>query len=331
LLTRAEKERRVIELYEQDKTYREIAKEVHISLGDISYLVKRHTGQLRGKVGYGEQRQQEKTIDTQVFKLFEVGRTPVQVAIDSNLKSEEVTKLYKEWWQLKGLHELNQLYEEAKDNIFDFRKTCNFLKDQGYAPRQLIDAADHLDEMPLLRSEREQLMQENQNLAVQKGQLNESIAIVRQDLSTINMGVEFGREELRRLNHQKRQTQTVIASLQESAGYERIQGIADATARSILNQNKVVLMAALRAMLQALREEPRNELHLLIYGSLSYPLYEPRIGNRPQNYVQLRQALLFESAQEMYNDLLTKSFNNTMSSALGMTYDQPSFSFPAPT
>jgi hypothetical protein len=33
LLTRAEKEKRVVELYEQDKTYREIAKEVHMSLG----------------------------------------------------------------------------------------------------------------------------------------------------------------------------------------------------------------------------------------------------------------------------------------------------------
>jgi hypothetical protein len=75
-------------------------------------------------------------------------------------------------------------------------------------------------------------------------------------------------------------------------------------------------MAALRALLQALKDEPKNELQLLIYGSLKYQLYEPRNGNPPQNYAQLRQALLLESAEEMYNDLLAKVVNNTMSSAL---------------
>lgn len=42
MLTKAEKEKRVIELFEQDKTYREIAQEVHMSPNDISNVVKRH-------------------------------------------------------------------------------------------------------------------------------------------------------------------------------------------------------------------------------------------------------------------------------------------------
>jgi DNA-binding NarL/FixJ family response regulator len=39
MLTKAEKENRVIELYEQGKNYRGIAQEVHMSLTNISSIV----------------------------------------------------------------------------------------------------------------------------------------------------------------------------------------------------------------------------------------------------------------------------------------------------
>jgi hypothetical protein len=107
LLTRAEKERRVIELYELEWTYREIAKEVHMSLGDISSVIRRHTGEVKVKAESGQQHAE--TVDTQAFKLFEEGRTPVQVAISLDIQSDEVSRLYKAWQQLKGLHQLNVL------------------------------------------------------------------------------------------------------------------------------------------------------------------------------------------------------------------------------
>jgi len=91
LPTKSEKEKRVIDLYEQDKTYREIAKEVHMSLGDISSIIRRYKGEVNIAAN-GEQRQQEETIDTQVFKLLEAGRTPVQVATDLDINSGEVTR-----------------------------------------------------------------------------------------------------------------------------------------------------------------------------------------------------------------------------------------------
>jgi hypothetical protein len=333
LPTKAEKESRVIELYEQDKTYREIAKEVHISLGDISSIIRRHTGEVNVKGGNAGQKQQEETIGTQVFKLLEAGRTPVQVATDLDLNSGEVTRLYKEWWKLKGLCHLNELYGEIGDDIFQFHRTFKIIKAHGYAPSQLIEAAEHLDELPLLRSEREVLLQENQNLEKQKEnkameleQNNENIAIVKQNLDSMNAGIQANAEELERLNRQKLQVQTVIAAMNTSAGYQQIQRIAESSAGSILRDNKVVLILALRALLQALKEEPRNELQILIYGSLAYPMYEPRSGNMPRNYLQLRQAVLLQAAEEMYTDLLAKCVNTTISSVL---YTQSGSGYPA--
>ena len=233
--------------------------------------------------GNAEQKQQEETIDTQVFKLLEAGRTPVQVATELDINSGEVTRLYEEWWKLKGLHQLNELYQEIGDDIFEFHRTYKFIKAHGYAPSQLIEAAEHLGELPLLRSEREELMQENQNLEKQKQnktieqeQINKNIAIAQQNLDSMNAGIQANTEVLERLNRQKLQVQTVIAGMNTSAGYQQMMRIAEAASRRILTQNQVVLAAAL---FQALKEEPRNQLQSLIYGSLSYPFYEPGNGS----------------------------------------------------
>lgn len=44
VLTRSEKEELVKQLYEEGKTYREIAKEVHMSFGPIGKIVRKVTG-----------------------------------------------------------------------------------------------------------------------------------------------------------------------------------------------------------------------------------------------------------------------------------------------
>ena len=49
LLFKFEKEKRVIELYLQDKTIREIAKEVHMSFRDISNIIKRYNRKIRAQ------------------------------------------------------------------------------------------------------------------------------------------------------------------------------------------------------------------------------------------------------------------------------------------
>jgi hypothetical protein len=55
----------------------------------------------------------------------------VDVAIALNLRQAEVTELYKEYWNLKNLHDLNQVYEEIKDDIYSFVKLYKLAKAVG--------------------------------------------------------------------------------------------------------------------------------------------------------------------------------------------------------
>lgn len=183
MLTRAEKEKRVIELYEQGATYRLIAKEVRISPGHISTLIRRHTGEPEPKK-VEVQRQQERemeleqTVDTKVFKLFKDGKTPVEAAISLNLPAAEVIRLRAEYRKLMGVHELDQLYEEAKDDIFELHKMYKFIKQGGYNLLQIIDAASRLKDLSSMENSRKRLKNEIENLKVQRDlQLRELIEI----------------------------------------------------------------------------------------------------------------------------------------------------------
>jgi IS30 family transposase len=93
MLTREEKETQVIQLYEQGKSIREIAHELHLSFSTISSLIKRHTGEANAEIGKKETEVESK--DSRVFKLFEDGKTPIQAVIESGLNAEEVLSCIK--------------------------------------------------------------------------------------------------------------------------------------------------------------------------------------------------------------------------------------------
>ncbi|MCD6036545.1 MAG: hypothetical protein K0S67_429 [Nitrososphaeraceae archaeon] len=139
ILTRQERERLVLELYNQGKTYREISKQARISPRDIGVILNKvieekteasKEQQDNDKAEqYQEQQQRQLSLSAQAYKLFSDRKTPLEVAIALNLKESEATKFYKEYWKLKRLHNLNMVYEETKGDIEpSVRHVTNLLK-----------------------------------------------------------------------------------------------------------------------------------------------------------------------------------------------------------
>ena len=76
MLTRQEKERLVIDLYNQGKTIRDIAKELRMSFRDIGTILKK------------EEKQDVKESlfpSTQAYRLFSKGKSTIEIAITLNL------------------------------------------------------------------------------------------------------------------------------------------------------------------------------------------------------------------------------------------------------
>jgi|SRR5689334_2592207 transposase-like protein len=111
VLTRQQKERLVLDLYTQGRTYREIAKEARICPRDISIIVRKaeQNNQKQQQEDSGENNgRAAEPLDkaTQAFKLFSEGKKPIQVAIALGLDRKETMRLYRDVWKLKRYHNL---------------------------------------------------------------------------------------------------------------------------------------------------------------------------------------------------------------------------------
>jgi hypothetical protein len=143
ILTRQERERLVLDLYNQGKTYREISKEARISPRDIGVILnkvvegkkteglKEELQQQDNNTDTEKNQEQHLSLSTQAYKLFSEGKTPLEVSIALILRESEATKFCREYWKLKQLHNLSMVYEEIKDDIASFLKLYKLAKAKG--------------------------------------------------------------------------------------------------------------------------------------------------------------------------------------------------------
>ena len=113
VLTRDEKERLVLDLYNRRTPIRDIAREAGMSFRDIGRIIDKKEKEKETREGQTRQG----FLSTQAYKLFSDGSTPEEVAIALNLRQPQVTEFYTEHWKLNGLYMLDQIYREIKDDL----------------------------------------------------------------------------------------------------------------------------------------------------------------------------------------------------------------------
>ncbi len=135
-----ERKRRVIDLYyNQGKTTREIAKIERMSIRDISTIIKEEEARRRK---YEHQQQQVET-SGKAYELFFKRYTPLQVAIELNIRQSEATKYYREYWKLRGLHKLNAIYIKTNGKIWPLWKLYKeLIEKRGMSIEELVNVVE---------------------------------------------------------------------------------------------------------------------------------------------------------------------------------------------
>ena len=139
-MTRDQKEQYILELYQQGKTIREIAKLTHTSFRDIGIVVDNHKTKTEE-----ENRQpsddviEPRSKESKAFKLFSEDKSPVEVAIALDLPADRVRAIYHEFWELQGMHELCEIYKEAKYDLRKLLRLHETLKNLRMEDQQIID------------------------------------------------------------------------------------------------------------------------------------------------------------------------------------------------
>ena len=137
-MNREEKEECVIRLYKENKSTREIAKLMHISFRDIGVIIKKAKLKAGGEGGQPDDIK-SKSKTTQAIKLFSEGNSPVEVAIELDLPTDQVLAIYREFWELEGMYGLAQICE-AKYDLHDLLRLHRIAKVRGMEKDDIITA-----------------------------------------------------------------------------------------------------------------------------------------------------------------------------------------------
>jgi hypothetical protein len=262
-----ERKNRVIDLYyNQGKTTREIAEIERMSIRDISAIIKEEEAR---RQKYKQQEQASKA-----YKLFSEGNTPVQVAITLNLREPEVTKLYREYLKLKGLHKVNLIYEEiGEDNIEDFVEFWNRYMERGMGRTHMLKAlAIANEDLPHVEEKCELLKIEANDLESRKLQsnnelhiLNDKIASSKELLKSYTSSCERKRQEAESLNNEISRLKGLVTRFKSNnEEYLKIKSTIEEILKTVLLDGKVLLHKAVFSIIETLRNENSTTKNHLI-------------------------------------------------------------------
>ena len=315
VLTREEKERLVLDLYNQGKSTREIAEEARMSFRDIGAILDKAEEEKKTSKEQAEKTSQS----TQAYKLFSEGKSPVQVAIALNIREPEVARLYVEYWKLRQLYSLYKIYEEIKDGIGPFIKLYTLAKVARMdAPSviRLLEIANNDLQSVEYRCERrkrdlDSLEADNRNSARLFQELTDQIATLHKRLDSIRLDYEKEMSRLQGLQQQRMKLEAVVSQFENSnEGYVKIRKTVEEKVVSILSDAKPLLRIALLSLAESMRKDPSKYSSLIYHNTSSTADYSGQYysadsyGQQQQRYPSQDYIdVLIQEAEKLYNKL----------------------------
>lgn len=326
VLTREEKERRVLELHSRRTQIRIIAKELGMSFRDIGAIIDKAE---KEKEANGEQARRS-FMSTQAYRLFSQGKTPVDVAIELNIREREVTEYYKEYWKLRDLGDLYQIYEAIKHDTHYFVEMFRLAKTAGMGVQHVIKvltiAKNYLPQVEerytYLKEEVESLDVKKLNYARVNNELESQVAVTQNALNQSRMLCKDQNTQLANLYSRKIRLEALVENFQNTnEWYLKIRKTMEGKTMPILRGSKILVHFALISLIESMRKDP-DKYSYLIYPDMysfanstagyiseyhtTFYAYSSNQQQRPpvNYYTDLDIEMLVEEAEKVYSKLV---------------------------
>ncbi|HEX2406219.1 MAG TPA: hypothetical protein VHJ38_03335 [Nitrososphaeraceae archaeon] len=189
ILSSKEKEKRVLEWLDQNKSYREIQDRLHISSRDISFIAK----EANAKKDKEEEKKRQTSITSKAYKLFTKGKNLLQVATTLGIEAPEARKIYMDYLDLKGYHHVGEVLQQfdiqtirnfsksymANDNRIDKNKLIEAIKISASLPKIKEEYNIISSQLPDLRNQRNNYDSQNKLLISKNLELQEALDLAR--------------------------------------------------------------------------------------------------------------------------------------------------------
>lgn len=174
-MNREEKHQLVVKLFNEGKTMREIAKQAHMSFGDIGAIIKKINEESEPKI-------KKKSQEAQALQVFRKGKNPVDVAITLDLPPSDTAEIYKQFWKLKGLHNLLELFETINHDTSFLTRVNDVVKKYDLTKKDIINIVNFADEYNFLEEEIQELREQFNDLLRERHETYDSLHLAKKKL-----------------------------------------------------------------------------------------------------------------------------------------------------
>lgn len=189
IISSKEKEKRVLEWLDQNKSYREIQDRLHISSRDISFIAKK----AKAKKDKEEEKKRQTSITSKAYKLFTKGKSLLYVATTLGIEAPEARKIYMDYLDLKGYHHVGEVLQQfdiqtirnfsksymGNDNIIDEKKLIEAIKISASLPKIKQEYNIILPQVQGLQNQRNNYHSQNNLLISKNLELQDGLSLAR--------------------------------------------------------------------------------------------------------------------------------------------------------
>jgi DNA-binding CsgD family transcriptional regulator len=332
-LTKEEKERRVIDLYSQGKTYRQIAEEVRISPNDIHAILKKKEEEKNNNAVTNNQKQRQE-LSSRAYELFSKGKTSVEVAIALNLTEPKVSKMYRGYWKLRRLDKLIIIHKETNGKIWPVWKLYQRLvKKNGMNIAQVVNVVEiAIHKLPYMETLYRQIKDEVNKLHYTRQGLINDIEARKHKISILDKIAFSSEQECKRteqrvqeLTAKKDRLEKLIANILNDEGYSKLKQVAKENVKGALAENRKLISISFVALIQTLKADP--EMIKLMYNIPMANDGEQHKDNNIIEYLESNKDKILDLTEKNYENIVEALTNNVINTYVSSS-SNPTLSLP---
>jgi hypothetical protein len=314
-----ERKKQVIDLYyNQGKTTREIAKIERKSIRDISAIIKEEEAR--------RQKYKQQELSAKAYKLFSEGKTSIEVAVILNLPASKVSKLYREYWKLRGLDKLNAIYKETNGKLSSFLKLYKrLIKEKGMSIEQVVNVVEiAIHKLPYMESlyrqakdQAQKVQRTIQRLANDIEARKYKISILDKIVFSAEQDCKKTKQEMQELTAKNDKLEKFVSNVANNdEGYAKLNQFIKENVKAILSDNKKLMSVSFAALLQTLTSDPK--MINIIYKILTANDNEQHKDDNNNNaikYLESNMDNILDLVEKHYENLVEALTNNAIATA----------------
>ena len=274
-----EKEKYVLKLREEGKTYRDIAHELRMSPREISKILKKANGEIEEK----EQRKIVLSNTAKALRLYKKGKNPTEVAIKLDLSPQEAQSLYVNYLSLNNLHHLVERFKEFdNDSLQALIDYSDFMKENGITKEGIVEALkisyhypkikedyhDISNDFKELKTQNEFYISDNKTLECRNCELNKQH-------NSLVLKIESANRMLQLIENEIYNKREIVDTIKNNEDYVTLKNQIEQQINHFLNQKKEFFKFAVTTILDIIKEDPDKEI---LINNILYPNDNPQSG-----------------------------------------------------